>query len=244
MSLSQYNPAANGSQLWKAVAAPRLRRFIPAQRREFRGEPGQPRSAHPRGARPSRRCPSTSYLASWDFPVAIYNQENSPGGNNSAFQQWSYDTATAQLNNPNGNGQLAVFPTTGVAVAPQAPAAAISGICPSYFVGQIVNEPNSSPPLPAPADAGQAAAYDYISNLLQVGSSTCNYEGTAYTGIRCEYQIVTTPPALANCFSTIASTTPPTSYNGTPISSSDWTAVATQISNECSYAVGVQNTIA
>jgi hypothetical protein len=110
-------------------------------------------------------------------------------------------------------------------------------------VGAIVNEPNSNPPFPAAADAGQAAAYDYISNLpgLAVGDISCNYEGTAYTGIRCEYSIVTTSKALTDCFSAVSSATPPTSYNGTPISPADWTAVSTQIENECSDAVAVQN---
>ncbi|GEM_PF-3125511 len=244
VSLQAYSPSSGGSQMWKAVAGPTAgslylrsaESFAVSQVNQYAPSligPGAPGMALDLG-----------FGGPLNLQAAIYsNQQNSPSGDNSGFQQWSYDPATAQITNLSANGQL-YNSSGGVGVASQAPAPGNQWYAyPSYFVGTIVDEPNSNPPFPAAADAGQAAAYEYISNLpgLDVGGVGCNYEGTAYTGIRCEYTIVTTSKALTNCFSAVSSATPPSSYNGTPISPADWSAVASQIENECSDAVAVQN---
>jgi len=248
VGVEPYAPSANGSQLWKAVAAPVAGDFYLRSAESFAV------------SRVSSEAPSMlvgfstqvlpldlGFVGNWGSAIFI-NQQNSPAGDISSFQQWNYDTSTAQLTNLDAGGQLFNAGTDSqVAVGAQAPAAANQWYTyPSYFVGQVVNEPDSNPPFPAPATAGQAAAYDFISNLpgINVGGVTCNYEGTSYSGIRCEYEVLTTPPALTNCFSAIAAAnaSPPTSYNGTPISPAEWNAVASQVANECTYAVGVQNT--
>ena len=248
VSLAPYNPTANGSQLWKAVEAPTAANFYLRSAESF--AVSQVNSGAPSmlvGLGTAALPLELGFLSTWGS--AIYsNQQNSPAGDNSGFEQWSYDTNTAQLTNLDVSGQLYNTLSGGtIGVAPQAPSPGNQWYTyPSYFVGQVVSEPNSSPPFPAPATDGQTAAYDYISNYpgVNVGSVSCNYEGTTYAGIRCEYEILTTSSALTNCYSAIASANnnPPTSYNGTPISSSDWSAVASQIANECTYAVGVQNT--
>ncbi len=68
---------------------------------------------------------------------------------------------------------------------------------------------------------------------------------TTYTGIRCQYNVVS--PAggpLSTCVSVASSPSDAeNSYpaDSTPISTADWTAVANQLFSECQYAEGVQS---
>ena len=134
----------------------------------------------------------------------------------------------------------------------------------NYELLRIVNEPNSDPPFPAfpfpaPTDcgssdsslgdsAGEQAAYDYLSDLYLTGvQQNCTYEGTDYTGIRCEYTNLSGTSTLNTCASTSLSyygdsDSNPGSYNGVTISDKDWQAVTCQLYLECQYAADVQTT--
>ena len=138
-------------------------------------------------------------------------------------------------------------------------------IYPDYFLQKVVSQPNSSPPFPAPSTnaalgtdaAGEEAAYDWFSFQILAPpppldttwvSPTCIYEGTSYSGIRCEYYNLSSTPTLETCASTAlsweGSSFPPDNYevNGidVPISQADWAAVLPQLHAECQYAADVQ----
>jgi hypothetical protein len=208
-------------------------------------------------------------------PVGIFwNQSGSPTGDQSAFQQWTYNSY-GMLQNMN----------TGLYIWDDSNTAAMGAnsgpnpdqyntwyAYPDYYMNRVVTQANCDLPYPAFAPnttatlctpvnngsdaAGEEAAYDYFSlRVLNPGWSpddpppppalpTCNYEGTAYSGIRCEYIDVTANGTLGSCNSTALSWQPstlPTTYNGIPISQADWSAVLSQVGAECAYDQDVQN---
>ena len=187
-----------------------------------------------------------------------------PNGDQSQFQQWTYDTGTAQLT---VGGQALYFTGSNGATAFGDDTSAPNNqwfAYPNYELLRIVNEPNSDPPFPAfpfpaPTDcgssdsslgdsAGEQAAYDYLSDLYLTGvQQNCTYEGTDYTGIRCEYTNLSGTSTLNTCASTSLSyygdsDSNPGSYNGVTISDTDWQAVTCQLYLECQYAADVQTT--
>lgn len=243
-----------GAQLWKAVQGPQAGTFYLRSAESFtvsQTNPGTFSMLGGYGVQPVAPL-ELGYIPGWGAALS-WNQQGSPTGDMSAFQQWIYDSTTAQLTNQQGSGQLYASSST-VDVAAQAPAPANQWYAyPNYFLEQVVNQPNSSPPFPAPTTdsvagtdaAGEQAAYDYLSSQI-LGAAvnpSCNYEGTTYTGIRCEYSNLNALSTLTECAALTSSLNPPkkpTSYNGVAISSADWTAVYQQIHNECQYAASVQ----
>ena len=194
----------------------------------------------------------------------FWNQSASPTGDQSAFQQWSYGS-NAMLQNMNtglyiwDNNNTA---TMGASSPPVPDQNNTWYIYPDYFLNTVVTQANCDPPYPAWAPnatatpcapvnngsdaAGEQAAYDYFtSQILGSVNPQCKYEGTSYSGIRCEYIDVTANTTLGICASTAATwqlliNTLPASSNGTPISPADWSAVLSQLQYECEYAQDVQ----
>ncbi len=234
--------ASGPAQLWKAVEASESGGFYLRSAESFAVSDTNPAVFSALVGFGTTAAPlDLGFLSTWNTSI-YWNQESSPTGDNSAFQQWLYDTETAQLTNYDTQGQLYKSSPT-VWVAPQTEAPDNQWyFYPSYFVSQVVDQPNSDPPFPAGETEGEIAAYDYISSQLGVSDVTCTYEGTGYTGIRCEYELADTSASLPNCYSTVDQAVPPTSYNSVPISTDDWNAVSEQIKQECTYAVGVNNT--
>jgi hypothetical protein len=188
--------------------------------------------------------------------AAVYwNQVDSPTGDQSGFQKWAYDQSTAQLTNLSDNGQLSnSSSSTAVGTGSTAPASQWYAY-PSYYLEQVVGQPNSAPPFPATQSAGETAAYGYLSSRFLPGVYTahtpapnCVYGGTPYSGIRCEYVVLTATETIATCAATSLawsgdpSGTNPGSYDGTTISDGDFATVSTQIALECQYAADVQTT--
>ena len=127
-------------------------------------------------------------------------------------------------------------------------------IYPDYYLNQVITQPNSTPPFPAPSTnaslgtdaAGEQAAYDSFSEtILGKGVNlSCTYEGTSYTGIRCEYIDTTSTFTLETCAATAlaseGSSNLAASYGNQLISTADWAAVLPQLHSECQYAADVQ----
>jgi len=179
--------------------------------------------------------------------VGVYmNQAQAPavggGQDNSAFQQWSYDTATAQLTNYLQAAQLYQNGNS-AAVASQDPGLSNQWYAyPNYLLWHVLQQP--AVPFPAPADSGEAAAYYYISSLLGVADANCSLEGISTYGIRCEYSNLASS-ATSTCASAVQVYQNPGSvlYRGvdTAISAQDWQSVQAQIASECGYAATVQD---
>jgi len=132
------------------------------------------------------------YLPSWS--TAIYlDQSASPTGDNSCFEQWSYDPSTAQLNNCNGGQLYDNAGTAGVGSGTSAPGNQWYTL-PNYELEQIVTAPNSSPSFPA-GTTNEQNAYNWVSQQLG-DSGTCsvavgvgtNQQTLSFSGVRCEYQ--------------------------------------------------------
>jgi hypothetical protein len=70
---------------------------------------------------------------------------------------------------------------------------------PNYFLEQVVAETNLSPPFPASADAGQCAAYNYISNGILCGGEDFLLENE--DGSKGNY---TAEPRLLRCVRPVA----------------------------------------
>lgn len=244
VGLAEMYSASGPAQLWKAVEASESGNFYLRSAESFavstvnRGVFSALVGFYPYAA-----PLDLGFLSTWNTSI-YWNQEGSPTGDTSAFQQWLYDTETAQLTNYDAQGQLyKSSPTVWVAPLTVAPDNQWY-FYPSYFVSQVVAQDDSDPPFPAAETPGETAAYKYISSLLKVSDESCTYEGTDYTGIRCEYQYASTSAALGSCQTTIvaAQLKPPTSFEKTPISTEEWDNVSTQIYNECGYAIGVHST--
>jgi hypothetical protein len=243
VGLVLFNPDAAGTQLWKAVAASdgyfylRSAESFVTQQNDF------PSMLTGYGA--SAAFLDLGFYSNWNTSI-FWNQSASPTGDNSAFQQWTYDTSNAQLTNRAATGQLYNdSPTAWVASQPPAPGNQWYAY-PNYELEQVVVQPNSSPPFPAAADAGEQAAYEYISVILLgavAAAQPCTLEGTDYNGIRCEYANLNATDTLTSCAAQTSPLSPPLnpgSYNGTTISAADWQATYTQLNLECQYAAQVQ----
>jgi len=132
------------------------------------------------------------YLPSWS--TAIYlDQSDSPTGDNSCFEQWSYDLSTAQLTNCNGGQLYNSTPIAGVGSGTSAPGNQWYPL-PNYELEQIVTAPNSSPSFPA-GTANEENAYNWVSQQIK-DTGTCsvvvglgpNQQTLSFSGVRCEYQ--------------------------------------------------------
>jgi hypothetical protein len=244
VELAPINANSTAAQLWKAVAAPNSNYFYLRSAESFSASTVNPGTFNMLVGYSATAVPLDLGFPS-GLPTAIYRNQKSPpnGVDQSDFQQWIYAPATAQLSNFNGGQLYNNSSTASVGSNTSAPGNQWYTY-PNYFLGRVVEEPDSDPPFPA-FTGGQGAAYDYISNLplINVPALSCDYEGTPYTGIRCEYSNLSTPAALTSCVAAIvqASINPPTSYNGTTISASDWSTVTSQVESECNFAVAVQN---
>ena len=205
------------------------------------------------------------YVPQWNSSACIFwNQEESPTGDNSQFQQWSYATDSAQLYSYTPGGP-SLFNAAGSALVgdgSSAPsAAAIQWYTyPNYYLGQIAAQPASDPSFPGfpiteetygncsvPGDgdkASQQKAYQWISNQCFPGVDD----------VRSEYTNLSQTAALQSC-ATLCKTYygDPKIHNpdpkgnslepkGVPITDDDFVAVACQLSNECQYAGDIQAT--
>jgi hypothetical protein len=263
LGVAPLGSVANGAQLWKAVGASTAGYFYLRSAQSFTASQanigtfnmligyGAPYPYSPESGSAQSLALDLGFIS--QFGPGIYiNQQLSPSGDNSAFQQWIYDIATAQVTNLPGGQLYESSPNTGVAAQPPAPANQWYTY-PDYYLEQVVNEPNSNPPFPAFADnpnlgtdaAGEQAAYNYIgSQILGRGITlNCVYEGTAYTGIRCAYINLAATSLLTTCAANTSTLSPPLnpgSFNGVTISAADWATVYPQLHAECQYAADVQ----
>lgn len=249
VELEALNPAQTGRQLWKAVAAANGNFYL--------------RSAESFETKVQSGLSATSLLLGWGStsamldlgnvpayhtgPVIAWNQSSSPNGDQSAFQQWSYDTGNGQLTNATG-GQLYLDSSSQLVVGTGSASPGNQWYAvPTYFLEAVVAQANSSPPFPAAATPGETAAYGYISSQLlgsPGASETCNYEGTTYSGIRCQYANVNATSTLTGCQISVGKLPSPGTFEGVTIAPSDWTSVQGQIVAECRYAADVQTTFA
>lgn len=182
------------------------------------------------------------YLPSWS--TAIYlDQSASPTGDNSCFEQWSYDTSTAQLTSCNG-GQL--YDNTGtVAVGSGTSSPGNQWYpLPNYELVQIVTAPNSSPSFPA-GTTNEQNAYTWVSQ--QIGDSgTCtvtvgvgaNQQSLSFSGVRCEYQNNNFNPAQTQL--NIDNLQYPSATPSPYFAASDLKNVQTQLNSELTDVGGVQ----
>jgi hypothetical protein len=244
------NPSSNGAQLWKAIASSNDDSFFLRSAESF--NVNQSNGTMPSllvGYGATGAPLDLGYVPSYSSESAIYwGQSDSPTGNNGAFTEWTYNTSNAQLTNSYSGGQIYnASPETVVGTGSSAPANQWYAY-PSYYTDQVVSEPNSAPPFPAANTPGEEAAYAYLSSRFVPGEQlNCTIEGTAYTGIRCEYSILSATATLETCASTSLSWSDnpaslPDSYNGTAISEADYSAVLNQLYLECQYAADVQTT--
>lgn len=255
---------ANGQQLWKAVDAGNGNAFLRSAVSFSLG------SSYPSlltgwgaGGAPL----DLGYVGGWG--AAIYwNQLQSPTGNATAFEQWRYATASAQLGNALGGELYNDSGTVEVGSATVAPGNQWYAF-PNYLLEQVVAQPDADPPFPTfpipaptsastpaagatptptPDAAGEQAAYDYLSDLFISGSAdqSCEIEGAQYTGIRCNYTDLDDTATFTLCASTCLA-----QYLALPnlpadlpsnVSVSDWAAVTWQLYQECLYVSQVQAT--
>jgi len=278
----QLNPNTTGQQLWKAVAAPNGNFYLRSAE-SFKVNTQSTRSGNPpsmlvgfggNGVQDAftSGTPAVPLDLGYDTAaggisgqnpngIAIYmNQEYQPNvgfsgtTDGSQFQQWSYNTANAQLTNGNGGQIYAINGQSTYSVGSSSSAPGNQWYAyPNYYLENVVNEPNSSPPFPVAStspsagtdQAGEQGAYSYISNQLLgsvAANQICSYEGTNYNGIRCQYLNLTATATLTTCESVVPAYTNPGTYSGAAISAADWQAVQTQITAECRYAADVQTT--
>jgi len=255
-----------GRQLWKAIAATQDGYVYLRSAVGFESQ-GVGVTNFLTGGGPAANALDLGYLSSWSTAV-YWNQAASPTGDNSGFQQWAYDSETAQLSNLEGGQLYDASPTAGVGSDTSAPGDQWYAF-PNYLLEQVVAEEDSSPPFPTfplpfrtsvatpPAGAtptptpdavAQQAAYDYLNQQFFPAAAPpdCTYGSTEYDGIRCEYVDLTATATLDTCAGycldqSAIGTRPPESLVGT-VSSNDWVAVNWQIYQECLYAASVQNT--
>ena len=257
VSVEPINPVSTGRQLWKAVQAPGSTPAAPIfyLRSAMSFKTGVDDAMYPgmlvgfgaTGADLDLGYPSQFY---YPFTPAIYmNQKAAPTGDQSSFQQWSYNDS-AQLTNlfvtPSvlyQSGGLVGMGSESVGTDNQWYA------YPDYYVDYVVNrQPNASPPFPPSGSSGEQAAYEYMSNQFMGASSTstCNDEGTTYDGIRCQYNYVSAIATIDSCAASALNWStgrpPVTSYQGTPISTTEFQTVAGQLHLECQYVADVQTT--
>jgi hypothetical protein len=168
------------------------------------------------------------YLPSW-YTAIYLDQSNSPTGDNSCFEQWSYDLKTAELTNCYTGGQLN---------GPSAPANQWYAL-PNYELTHIITGPNSSPSFPA-GTANEQNAYNWVSQ--QIGDSgTCNIavgiganaQNLNFSGVRCEYNNRNFNPAQTQL--NIDNLTYPGTTPNPYFAPADLAAVKTQLNSELTY---------
>lgn len=261
VSVEPFNAQATGRQLWKAVAGTQGGVFL---RSAVSFEVDNDTTPNPlTGFGPAADALDLGSIAGGD-PAIYWNQKASPTGDNSAFQQWVYDSTTAQLTNVASGAQL-TDSGVGGGSAPGNQWYAF----PNYYLEQVVAQPDSNPPFPtfpfppptapgtpdpnatpapAPDAAGEQAAYDYLSRLLYPGGTppSCTINGVTYDGIRCAYSDLNNAALLSTCAATCLDQflALPELPEGLPasVSVTDWAAVTWQIYQECLYASQVQTT--
>jgi hypothetical protein len=245
VTVEPFSPDNTGKALWKAVQSPNEGWFYLRSAQSFQTNTNAdfpyPNLLVGYGA--DQALLDLGYLPQWSPSACIFwNQEESPIGDQSHFQQWTYDTYWAQLVSSYGNQPL--YNAAGNAMVGNG--SPDSGnqwyTYPNYYVGQIVAQPNSSPPFPAWPTEGEQAAYDYLSAQLLDIPETCTIEGTSYSGMRCEYINLDAQQVLSDCAECKTAFSNPGTYNGVSISASDWTNATERLSTECNYASLVQTT--
>lgn len=176
-----------------------------------------------------------------------WNQSESPNGDQSDFQRWSYESDSSsehatQISSNDGGELFASDGSVGVSTGTSAPEDQWY-FFPNYLLDAVLAQPNSEPPFPTFDSDGACesacAAYNYISSLYGGAAQSCDLEGTEYTGVRCQY-IIQGSANLASCASDLLSVSNPGSYDDTAITDSDWASVSAQIATECQYAANVQ----
>src|SRR5262249_867829 len=130
-----------------------------------------------------------------------------PAGDNSCFQQWSYDTSTAQLTNCSGGQLYDASSGLTVGTGSSAPANQWYPVA-NYHLSTVVERPNASPLFPA-WTPNQQPAYNWISEQptvnaigpcvpVAVGVGSNQMTGQCFTGVRNEYQNVNFNAGLTN----------------------------------------------
>lgn len=266
VGVAPLNADSTSRQIWKAIAGTQSGYYFLRSALSFDGPSTNGYSFNLlTGAGPAANALDLGYLSTYNTSI-YWNQSASPTGDNSGFQQWAYDTSNAQLSNFTGGQLYNSSPTAGVDTDSTAPGNQWYAY-PNYYIEQVVAQPDSDPPFPAfpiaaptsantapagatptptPDASGEQDAYDYLNEILLDGAMpTCTYNGTAYTGIRCEYANLSATSTLDECASyclvQATGDTVPSAISGT-VSLTDWTAVTWQIYQECSFAAQVQTT--
>jgi hypothetical protein len=184
------------------------------------------------------------YLPSWS--TAIYlDQSASPTGDNSCFEQWSYDPKTAQLTNCAGGQLYDNGGTVAVGSGTSAPGNQWYPL-PNYELEEIAFAPNSSPSFPA-WTINQQNAYNWVSQQ-ETTPATCNVavgvganqQTLSFSGVRCEYQN-DPAAALAVLQVNIGNLQYPAATPSPYFAASDLTAVQNQLNQEITYVVDVQS---
>ncbi len=189
------------------------------------------------------------YLPSWNTGIYL-DQSTSPTGDNSCFEQWSYEPKTAQLTNCNG-GQLYGAGST-VAVGGSGTSAPGNQWypLPNYELVAIVTAPNSSPPFP-PWTGNQQNAYNWVSAQPTVNAAgPCfpvnvgigkNQQTLCLTGVRNEYQNSNFQTGQAN--SNIQALKYPRAAPSPYFAPADLAAVQQQLDIELTFVGNVQKLI-
>ncbi len=132
-------------------------------------------------------------LPGWNTGIYL-DQSESPAGDNSCFEQWSYDPGTAQLTNCAGGQLYASGADAAVGSATSAPANQWYPL-PNYHFEQVVDQPNSNPSFP-PFTTNQQNAYNWIGQQPAINApDACsvvvgvgaNQQTLGFSGVRCEY---------------------------------------------------------
>lgn len=221
--------ALTGAQVWQAVPGTRPGYYFLRSGESFTVDrTNNPVGSLMLGYGATEAVFDLGYLPSW-YTAIYLDQSNSPTGDNSCFEQWSYDIKTAQLTN---------CYTGGLLNGPSAPANQWYTL-PNYELEQIVTGPNSSPSFPT-GTANEQNAYNWVSQ--QIGDSgTCsvavgigpNQQTLDFSGVRCEYNNKNFNPAQTqlNIDNLMYPSTTPNPY----FAPSDLAAVQTQLNSELTY---------
>lgn len=266
VSVQALDPQATGQQLWKAVSAPGSGQVFLRSGVSFRlNDDNNP---SPLTGWAANGAPlDLGEIAGWDTSV-FWNQLETPAGDISQFQQWSYDPSSAQLSVATGGQLYDDGGAVDVGTATSAPGNQWYAF-PNYLLERVVMQPNANPPFPTfpfppptaaatpPPGAtptptagasGEQAAYDYLSDLFIAGSSgsACEIEGAQYSGIRCEYTDLDNTATFSTCAATcldqyLALPAMPDDLPSS-VSPTDWAAVTWQLYQECLYVSQVQDT--
>ena len=186
-------------------------------------------------------------------PAIFLDQSDSPTGDNSAFEQWSYDTSTAQLTDRYIGGQLysSGGSSLGVGGGSTAPGNQWYAV-PNYHLLAVTTRENDSPLFP-PWINNQQAAYNWISEQPGVDATgPCNpvlvgvginqtATGQCFTGVRNEYQNSNFNATATNA--TIQGLQYPAA-DSPPFAPADLTAVQSQLNLELTYVADVQSMFA